>query len=121
MQHALYLINQTKGVFRDAWQIDIINCDSKTDHLNFLKWPVISYHPNWIKFYKSATGFTIGIEEAMHITWIKKFFERTNIRKSYEKQILDHNVKKFSLIVRVNLDMFFSTKILTQANQNAKL
>ena len=57
----------------------------------------------------------------MHITWIKDFFKRTNIRKSYEKQILDHNVEKFSLMVRADLDMFSSAETLTQANQNAAL
>ena len=43
------------------------------------------------------------------------------MRKGYEKQILDHNVKKFSLIIRANLDMFSSTETLIQADQNAAL
>lgn len=43
------------------------------------------------------------------------------MRKSYEKQILNHNVEKFDLIVKANLDKFFSAKILTQAKQNAEL
>ena len=34
------------------------------------------------------------------------------MRKGYEKQILDYNVKKFSLIVRANLDMFSSAETL---------
>ena len=43
------------------------------------------------------------------------------MRKSYEKQILDHNVDKFSLIVRDDIDMFFSIKTLTEANKNTAL
>lgn len=43
------------------------------------------------------------------------------MRKDYEKQILDHNIVKFNLMVRAYLSMFFSAKILTQANQNAEL
>ena len=57
----------------------------------------------------------------MYITWIKYFFKQTNMRKSYEKQILDHNVEKFSLIVRADLDMFSSSETLTQVDQNAAL
>ena len=93
----------------------------KAGHFNFPKWHVMSYYPDWIKLYRSAIGFTTGIGEAIHITWIKDFFKRANIRKGYEKQILDHNVKKFSLMVRADLDMFSSAKILTQADQNAAL
>lgn len=57
----------------------------------------------------------------MHITWIKDFFKRTNMRKGYEKQILDHNVEKFSLMVRDDIDMFSSTETLTQADKIAVL
>ena len=41
--------------------------------------------------------------------------------KSYKKQILDHNVEKFSLMVRDDIDMFFSTETLTEADKNAAL
>ena len=98
-----------------------MNRAGKTGHFNFPKWHVMSHYPDLIKLYGSATGFTTGIEKAMHITWIKDFFKRTNIRNSYEKQILDHNIEKFSLIIKADLDMFASAKTLTQANQNAKL
>lgn len=43
------------------------------------------------------------------------------MRKNYEKQFLDDNSKKFSLIIGDNINMFSSTKILTQANKNAVL
>ena len=43
------------------------------------------------------------------------------MRKGHEKQILDHNVKKFSLMVRADLNIFASAKTLTQVNQNAVL
>lgn len=39
------------------------------------------------------------------------------MKKSYEKQILDHNVKKFSLIIKADLNM----ETLTWANKNDKL
>ncbi len=57
----------------------------------------------------------------MHITWIKDFFKRINMRKSYEKQILDHNVEKFSLMVKDDINMFSSTETLTEADKNAEL
>ena len=40
------------------------------------------------------------------------------MRKSYEKDILDHNIEKFCLIVKDEIDIFLSTKILTQVNKN---
>ncbi len=43
------------------------------------------------------------------------------MRKGYEKQILDYNVKKFSLMVRDDIDLFSSTEILTQVDENAAL
>ena len=33
------------------------------------------------------------------------------MRKNYKKQILDYNIEKFSLIVKDNIDLFFSSKI----------
>ncbi len=57
----------------------------------------------------------------MHITWIKDYFKQTNMRKGCEKQILDYNVEKFSLMVKDDIDLFSSTKILTQADENAAL
>lgn len=35
--------------------------------------------------------------------------------------MLDHNIENFSLIVKVDLDIFSFTKTLTQANQNVVL
>lgn len=43
------------------------------------------------------------------------------MRKGYEKQILDHNIEKFSLMVRADWNMFSSVETLTQANQDAVL
>lgn len=41
--------------------------------------------------------------------------------KSYENQILDHNDKKFCLMKRFELNMFFSVETLTQTNHNIVL
>ncbi len=121
MEHTLYRINQTKAVFRDGRRTDTMIRASKSGHFNFSKWHVMSHYPEWIKYYRSATGFTTGIGEAMHITWIKNFFQQTNMRKSYEKQILDHKFEKFSPMVRDDIDMFFFTETLIEADQNAVL
>lgn len=34
------------------------------------------------------------------------------MKKSYKKQILDYNIKQFSLMIKDDIKMFFSTKIL---------
>lgn len=43
------------------------------------------------------------------------------MRKNYEKQILNHNIEKFSLMVKDDINMFLFTKILIQANKNGVL
>lgn len=43
------------------------------------------------------------------------------MRKRYKRQILDHNIEKFSLIVKDNINIFSSTKLLMQANKNTVL
>ena len=43
------------------------------------------------------------------------------MRKGYEKHILVYNDIKFCLMIRADLDIFFLSKILTKANQNAEL
>ena len=53
----------------------------------------------------------------MQIPWIKDFFKQTNIRRVDEKPTLDHNVEKFNLMVRDNINIFSSTKTLTEANK----
>lgn len=112
IKHALYWINQTKEVFWKACQIDAIVRAGKNKYFNFLKWYNILHYLKWIKYYGSAMGFMTGIEETMHITWIKNIFKQTNMRKSYKRQILDHNVEKFSLIVSDDIDLFLFIKIL---------
>lgn len=57
------------------------------------------YYPNWIKFYKNAISFINEIEEIIHIIGIKNFFKQTKIKKDYEKQILDYNIKKFGYMI----------------------
>lgn len=121
MKYSFYQINPIKKVFRNTCQIDIIIWISKSSHFNFLKQYVISHCPEQIKHYESATSFTIGIEETIYITQIKDFFKCTNIRKGYKKQILDYNIEKFSLIIRDNINLFFSIKVLTKVNKNAIL
>lgn len=56
----------------------------------------------------------------MYIIQIKNFFKQINIKKRYEKQILNHNIKKFSFMIKTNLNIFFSIKILIQISQNTK-
>ena len=51
----------------------------------------------------------------------QKFFKQTNMTKDYEKQILNHNIEKFSLIVRDDISIFFSIETLTEADKNAVL
>lgn len=38
--------------------------------------------------------------------------------KTYEKQILHHNIENFDLMVKDDINMFSSIKILTEINKN---
>ena len=64
-----------------------------------------------MKYYKSIIKFTTNIGEIMQIISFKDFFQQTNMRKSYKRQIFDYNVEMFSLMVKDNIDIFSSTKI----------
>lgn len=57
----------------------------------------------------------------MYIPQIKDFFKQTRMKKGYEKQILGHNLEKFNLIAKADLNMFSSAETLTQAKQNTTL
>ena len=35
------------------------------------------------------------------------------MKKSYKRQILDHNIEKFSLVIKDNINIFLFIKILT--------
>lgn len=43
------------------------------------------------------------------------------MKKDNKKQILNHKVKKFSLIIKNVIDMFFFSKTLTKDNKNVVL
>ena len=43
------------------------------------------------------------------------------MKNDYEKQILDHNVEKFSLMVKDDIDIFSSTETLIKADKNTIL
>ena len=43
------------------------------------------------------------------------------MRKGYERQIPNHNIEKFSLMVRDDIDMFSSIEILIQVDKNTIL
>lgn len=121
IEYVFYQINQTKRLFKKSQQTNIINRSGKIKPFNFPKYYIMSHYSNWIKLYGSGTGFTTGIKKAIYIIWIKNFIKWINMKKNYKKQILKHNVDKFSLMIRANLNIFFSTKILIQANQIAEL
>lgn len=81
----------------------------------------MSYYLALIKCYRSAIDFITSIQEVMQITWINNFFKPINMRKSHKKQILDHNVEKFWLIIRDDIDILLSTEMFMQANKNTVL
>lgn len=43
------------------------------------------------------------------------------MKKGYKGQVLNHNIEKFSQMVKDDMDIFSNTKILMQTNQNVIL
>ncbi len=75
MEYAFHQINQTKTAFKDTWPTNAMIQRGKNGYFNFLKQHIISYYPEQIKYYRSATDFTTGIRKAIYIILNKDFFK----------------------------------------------
>lgn len=49
------------------------------------------------------------MEKTIYNILIKDFFKRINMINGYKKQILNYNIEKFSLIVKNDINTFFSS------------
>lgn len=43
------------------------------------------------------------------------------MKKDYKRQIVDYNIEKFNLMVKDDINIFLSTELLTQTNNNTIL
>lgn len=75
MERTLMRIDKTKKTFWDTHYTDAQICDNGPGYFNFSKWYTMSHYLQLICLFGSAVGYTIRVEEAWHITWLKQFFK----------------------------------------------
>ena len=80
ISYILYRINKLKRVFKE---LRPQAKDIEELYFNILKLYTIIYYIDFIKKYRSATGFDIYYREAAYKFLIKEFFPRTNKGKTF--------------------------------------
>ncbi|KAI9750296.1 MAG: hypothetical protein M4579_006529 [Chaenotheca gracillima] len=95
MSHALYRIDQLKGVFRDYRPADR---ETKEGHFNFPKFHAITHYMEFIREFGATDGFDTSHSEAAHKYLVKTFYGRTNKRDDYKEQILRHNTRRLNIL-----------------------
>lgn len=121
IKYIFYYINQTKNMFKYACCLNIIIQVGILGYFNISKQDIKSYYSKQIKRHKNINNFITNIGNAIYIILIKNFCKKTNIKNNYKKQILNYNIKKFSLIIKNIINKFFSSKTLIKANNNVIL
>lgn len=113
-------IDKTKEAFRDACCLDAQSRDNERRHFNFPKWHALRNYPQFIRLFGSAVGYTTGVGEVWHITWLKQFFKQTNKQNGFEIQILHHNIRELNMLAREDNLSHDSSHPATQADWDSR-
>ena len=97
MTHYLNIIDKTKESFR--------RYDSKVN-FRFFKLHSLIHYIEHIKEFGSLSVLSFNAGEIVHRNHLKKFFNRTNKRLNYEKQLLRINTRHMNLLTIVKLDIY---------------
>ena len=95
LKHAMCRVNKLKFVFA-AYRPT--GGDSDVGHFNFPKWHMMSHYPEFIREYGAIDNFSTEHSEAAHKYLVKSFFDRTNKRKTWYKQLIKHNTRHLNLV-----------------------
>ncbi len=98
--HVLFWINKLKNVF---WHLHSVNLNISEGHFNILKLHVMTHYAQHIRQYDSADNIDTEHSEAAHKFLVKTFFSWTNKHKSFQQQLLLHNICHLNLIAMKNL------------------
>ena len=113
MEHALYIMDQTKTAFSD---FRLLHQATQERHFNILKLHALTYYPYYIREIGSLTGVDVEHGEVMHKLLVKAFFNRTNKRSNYQEQLLHHNTRYLQMMAMEELRMLKVTKPLSPAD-----
>ena len=72
---------------------------------------MIIYYIDFIKKYRSVTGFDIYYREAAYKYLIKEFFPRTNKGKTFQQQILLYNTRRYNIVTIADMILYRKTII----------
>jgi len=98
--HALFQINKLKNVFQ---HLRSVNLNISEEHFNILKLHVMTHYAQHICQYGSADNIDTEHSEAAHKFLVKAFFSQTNKHKSFQQQLLLHNICHLNLTAMKNL------------------
>ncbi len=105
--HVLFQINKLKNVFR---HLHSVNLNISEEHFNILKLHVMTHYAQHIHQYDSADNIDTEHSEAAHKFLVKAFFSWTNKHKSFQQQLLLHNICYLNLTAMKNLILWKKTQ-----------
>ena len=117
LSHALYRINQLKGVFRSFRPVDP---NTGKGHFNIPKFHAMTHYHEFIQRYGVADNFNTEHTEAAHKHLVKDFFDRTNKRETWQAQLMHHNTRHVNLRAMEDVLLYHSTR-KSALKQNEKL
>lgn len=85
LNHALYRINSFKEVFRQTLSIEQ---KIEESHFNFPKFHVLSHYASFIRKYEAANEYDTSHDEIKHKYLIKKFYDESNKRETFQTQYI---------------------------------
>jgi len=80
-----------------------VDSDISEGHFNILKLHVMTHYAQHIHQYDSADNIDTEHSEATHKFLVKAFFSQTNKHKSFQQQLLLHNICHLNLTAMKNL------------------
>ncbi len=100
LNQTLFRVNFFKSVFRETRQFAQEN---ENEHFNFLKFHVMSHYSDFIRKYDTIDDYDISHDEIKHKYMIKQYYDRINKRKTFQKQLIQHNKRRMKILVMKNI------------------
>jgi hypothetical protein len=112
LEHALYRLNKLKRAFEANRPM---TKDTTEAHFNYPKFHALTHFPEYIKSYGSIDAYSTSPFEHLHRVLVKTYYNRTNKRADFLKQICDHNIRRTALLAMESLLLQAQTRRQTNA------
>ncbi len=100
LNQAFFRVNFFKSVFRETRQFVQEN---ENEHFNFFKFHVMSHYSDFIRKYDTTDDYDISHDEIKHKYMIKQYYDRTNKRETFQKQLIQHNRRRMKVLIMKNI------------------